>query len=99
MDAQKQARREMLETLEREPYFARLDFQEDGMEQPVSYYIGKRGLDKHDTNELPSMQSCFLLFQVSALRGSSAAATVFVFFYLQCRNANFMIISLISSYR
>ena len=70
MDAQKQARREMLETLEREPYFARLDFQEDGMEQPVSYYIGKRGLDKHDTNELPSMQSCFLLFQVSALRGA-----------------------------
>lgn len=72
MDAQKQARREMLETLEREPYFARLDFQEDGMEQPVSYYIGKRGLDKHDTNELPSMQSCFLLFQVSALRGDSS---------------------------
>ncbi|MCL6517104.1 UvrD-helicase domain-containing protein [Alicyclobacillus sp.] len=35
----------------REPYFGRLDFQEDGASRPVPLYIGKRGLEDTATGE------------------------------------------------
>lgn len=43
--------RERLDLLSREPYFGRLDFQEDGKPQPIPLYIGKRGLDGKDSGQ------------------------------------------------
>lgn len=34
-----------------EPYFGRLDFQENGKEQPVPLYIGKAGVDREDSGQ------------------------------------------------
>ncbi|GBF73829.1 hypothetical protein PA598K_02151 [Paenibacillus sp. 598K] len=46
LDARRLEQRERLELLEKEPYFGRLDFQEEGTEEPAVLYIGKRGMDR-----------------------------------------------------
>jgi DNA helicase-2/ATP-dependent DNA helicase PcrA len=42
---------EDLRVVAREPYFGRLDFQEDGSLRPEVFYIGKRGLKAPETGE------------------------------------------------
>ena len=46
LDARRLEQRERLELLEKEPYFGRLDFQEEGTDEPAVLYIGKRGMDR-----------------------------------------------------
>lgn len=51
LDAKFQEKKQRLELLQKEPYFGRLDFQEDGAAAPERLYIGKRGMDRADTGE------------------------------------------------
>lgn len=51
LDAKRQEKKQRLELLQKEPYFGRLDFQEDGTAAPVPLYIGKRGLNRADTDD------------------------------------------------
>lgn len=46
LDARRLEQRERLELLEKEAYFGRLDFQEEGTDEPAVLYIGKRGMDR-----------------------------------------------------
>jgi DNA helicase-2/ATP-dependent DNA helicase PcrA len=51
LDAKRQESRERLELLENEPYFGRLDFHEDKKSHAMPLYIGKRGMDRRESNE------------------------------------------------
>ncbi|TFE26087.1 HelD family protein [Cohnella luojiensis] len=51
LEAKREESRQRLDLLDNEPYFGRLDFQEEGKEAPLPLYIGKRGLDRKETGE------------------------------------------------
>jgi DNA helicase-2/ATP-dependent DNA helicase PcrA len=51
LDAKREEDRRRLEMISSEPYFGRMDFKENGQEEPVAYYIGKRGMERSDTSE------------------------------------------------
>jgi DNA helicase-2/ATP-dependent DNA helicase PcrA len=51
LDAKRQESRERLELLENEPYFGRLDFHEEKKPHTMPLYIGKRGMDRRDSDE------------------------------------------------
>ena len=51
LEARRQETRQRLELLDKEPYFGRLDFQENGKAAPLPLYIGKRGMDDRKTSE------------------------------------------------
>jgi len=51
LEARREETRQRLKVLASEPYFGRLDFQENGASQPVPLYIGKRGMDHKDTGQ------------------------------------------------
>ncbi len=51
LDAKRQESSERLELLGNEPYFGRLDFQEEKKQQATPLYIGKRGMDRRDSGE------------------------------------------------
>jgi DNA helicase-2/ATP-dependent DNA helicase PcrA len=51
LDARREAVRKRLELLKAEPYFGRLDFQEEGREETIPLYIGKRGMELGDAVE------------------------------------------------
>ncbi|WEK54481.1 MAG: UvrD-helicase domain-containing protein [Candidatus Cohnella colombiensis] len=51
LDEKRREARQRLELLGSEPYFGRLDFQENGHTAPSPLYIGKRGLDHKLTNK------------------------------------------------
>ncbi len=51
LDAKRLEKKQRLELLQKEPYFGRLDFQEDGAAAPVPLYIGKRGMNRADSGE------------------------------------------------
>jgi DNA helicase-2/ATP-dependent DNA helicase PcrA len=51
LDAKRQESRERLELLENEPYFGRLDFHEEKKPHAMPLYIGKRGMDRRDSDE------------------------------------------------
>jgi DNA helicase II / ATP-dependent DNA helicase PcrA len=48
LDSKREESRERLALLDKEPYFGRLDFQEDGQQEAQLLYIGKRGMDRPD---------------------------------------------------
>ncbi|MFB9329804.1 HelD family protein [Paenibacillus aurantiacus] len=52
IDLQNEQRRERLEVSKREPYFGRLDFQEDEQGEVKPLYIGKAGVAHEKTNDL-----------------------------------------------
>lgn len=52
LDYQQEMRRRNLMSASLEPYFARLDFHEEGTEAAVPYYIGKRGVDNEENSQL-----------------------------------------------
>ncbi|UVI32609.1 HelD family protein [Paenibacillus spongiae] len=52
IDLQTEQRRQRLEVSHREPYFGRLDFQEDAKSEPTPLYIGKAGVAHEQTNDL-----------------------------------------------
>ncbi|RED54960.1 HelD family protein [Cohnella lupini] len=49
LEAKREETRQRLDLLDNDPYFGRLDFQEDGKAAPLPLYIGKRGLDLKET--------------------------------------------------
>ncbi len=51
LDAKREENRTRLELLAAEPYFGRIDWREAGKAEPVPLYIGKRGMDRAQTNE------------------------------------------------
>jgi len=51
LEARREETRQRLKLLENEPYFGRLDFQEEGKPGARPYYIGKRGMDLSSTGE------------------------------------------------
>nr|WP_221626707.1 ATP-binding domain-containing protein [Cohnella lubricantis] len=51
IDDLRQERKKRLEVSEREPYFGRLDFQEDGHPAPAALYIGKSGVNDESTQK------------------------------------------------
>jgi len=51
LEAKREETRQRLNLLGNEPYFGRLDFQEDGKTKPLPLYIGKRGMDRKQTGE------------------------------------------------
>ncbi len=53
LEAGREERRQRLAKSEPEPYFGRMDFEEDGKPSPVPLYIGKTGLDGRDPGSLP----------------------------------------------
>ncbi|KEO81870.1 helicase UvrD [Tumebacillus flagellatus] len=52
LDNIRESQRQALKVAGPEPYFGRLDFQEEGREQPLPLYIGKVGVENIDTGEL-----------------------------------------------
>ncbi|CAI6085093.1 HelD family protein [Cohnella sp. JJ-181] len=48
LDAIRQERKERLAASEKEPYFGRLDFREEGRSEPLPLYIGKTGVGEGD---------------------------------------------------
>lgn len=52
LDAQRQKQRQNLDIAKKEPYFGRLDFQEQQTSRVVPIYIGKVGLQDEDTGDL-----------------------------------------------
>jgi DNA helicase II / ATP-dependent DNA helicase PcrA len=48
LDSKREKSRERLALLTKEPYFGRLDFQEEGQPDAQPLYIGKRGMDRPD---------------------------------------------------
>ncbi len=53
LEAGREERRQRLAKSEPEPYFGRMDFEEDGKAAPARLYIGKTGLDGRDPGTLP----------------------------------------------
>lgn len=53
LEAGREERRQRLSKSEPEPYFGRMDFEEDGKKAPAPLYIGKTGLDGRDPGSLP----------------------------------------------
>lgn len=51
LEARREENRQRLDLLGKEPYFGRLDFQENGKPAPAPLYIGKRGMDYRKTSE------------------------------------------------
>ena len=51
LEEKREETRRRLELLGNEPYFGRLDFQEEGKDEPLPLYIGKRGLDHNQTGQ------------------------------------------------
>lgn len=51
LEAHREDTRQRLATLAAEPYFGRLDFQEQGQDEPTALYIGKRGMDDSSTHQ------------------------------------------------
>src|SRR5690606_4610286 len=51
LDAKREEMRIRLTLLGEEPYFGRIDWREAGKPDAVPLYIGKRGMDRADTNE------------------------------------------------
>ncbi|MFC5402530.1 HelD family protein [Cohnella soli] len=51
LEEKREEYRRRLALLGNEPYFGRIDFHEDGKAAAVPLYIGKRGMDRADTNE------------------------------------------------
>jgi len=51
LDAKREETRARLTLLAAEPYFGRIDWREEGKPEAVPLYIGKRGMDRTDTNE------------------------------------------------
>ncbi|MFC5529060.1 HelD family protein [Cohnella yongneupensis] len=51
LEAKREETRQRLDLLGSEPYFGRLDFQENGKPAPLPLYIGKRGLDHRKTSD------------------------------------------------
>jgi DNA helicase-2/ATP-dependent DNA helicase PcrA len=49
LDVKRQESGERLELLGKEPYFGRLDFQEESKLSAIPLYIGKRGMDRRDS--------------------------------------------------
>lgn len=52
LDLQQEERRQRLEIAQKEAYFGRIDFQEDGRELPLPLYIGKAGVGRSGSNDL-----------------------------------------------
>ncbi len=52
LDEQRQNQLKSLEISQSEPYFGRLDFQEQGTNKVIPLYIGKAGVQDEETNEL-----------------------------------------------
>ncbi len=52
LDDQRQRKLQSLKIAYQEPYFGRLDFQEDGANAPTPLYIGKTGIQDEKTNQL-----------------------------------------------
>ncbi|WP_172249504.1 UvrD-helicase domain-containing protein [Saccharibacillus deserti] len=53
LEAGREERRQRLAKSEPEPYFGRMDFEEEGKDAPAPLYIGKTGLDGRDPGSLP----------------------------------------------
>ncbi|WP_106768462.1 HelD family protein [Paenibacillus faecalis] len=53
LEAGREERRQALQKSLAEPYFGRLDFQENGREKQVPLYIGKVGFDREEAGEHP----------------------------------------------
>ncbi|CAM3330631.1 MULTISPECIES: HelD family protein [Saccharibacillus] len=53
LEAGREERRQRLIKSEPEPYFGRMDFEEEGRAAPAPLYIGKTGLDGRDPGSLP----------------------------------------------
>ncbi|CAM4358619.1 HelD family protein [Saccharibacillus endophyticus] len=53
LEAGREERRQRLAKSEPEPYFGRMDFEEDGKASAAPLYIGKTGLDGRDPGSLP----------------------------------------------
>ena len=53
LEAGREERRQRLAKSEPEPYFGRMDFEEDGKDSAAPLYIGKTGLDGRDPGSLP----------------------------------------------
>ncbi|MFD0674532.1 HelD family protein [Cohnella sp. GCM10027633] len=51
LEARREETRQRLDLLGKEPYFGRLDFQEQGKAAPMPLYIGKRGMDYRETSQ------------------------------------------------
>ncbi len=51
MDQMREAAIRRLQVASREPYFGRLDFQEQGQERPMRLYIGKVGVERPDDRQ------------------------------------------------
>lgn len=51
LEARREETRQRLSLLDKEPYFGRLDFQEQGKPAPMPLYIGKRGMDYRETSQ------------------------------------------------
>lgn len=51
LEEKREEKRQRLELLAKEPYFGRLDFREEGKAEPIPMYIGKRGMDRGETDE------------------------------------------------
>lgn len=51
LEANREETRQRLQLLNNDPYFGRLDFQEEGKAEPLPLYIGKRGMDRKETGE------------------------------------------------
>ncbi|GGG06285.1 HelD family protein [Paenibacillus abyssi] len=51
LDTRREEGRQRLELLHAEPYFGRLDFQEEGKQGAAPLYIGKRGMERTETSE------------------------------------------------
>ncbi|MFC3802459.1 HelD family protein [Cohnella sp. GCM10012308] len=52
LDAIRQARKVRLSASEKEPYFGRLDFREEGKNEPLPLYIGKSGVGEENGHDL-----------------------------------------------
>ncbi|UNK19889.1 UvrD-helicase domain-containing protein [Paenibacillus sp. N3/727] len=53
LEAGREDRRQSLKKSQPEPYFGRLDFQENGKEEQAPLYIGKVGFDREEASEHP----------------------------------------------
>ncbi|OXS58916.1 hypothetical protein B1A99_13235 [Cohnella sp. CIP 111063] len=51
LEEKREESRRRLDLLDKEPYFGRLDFKENGKTAALPLYIGKRGMDRQDTGE------------------------------------------------
>lgn len=51
LDAKREVQRQRLEQLGKEPYFGRIDFEEEGHDRVVPFYVGKRGMSYQQNGE------------------------------------------------